>query len=247
MTARVAALWRYPVKSVGREPLEAVTLATGQTMPWDRHWAVAHADSKATGTEWARCGNFLRVASSPKLAAVESALDEASGTLTLRHPERPELVVNPDEDPQALVDWVAPLVAENRSPAAQLVSVPGRGMTDASFPSISIGNMASHSAVAQRLGTPLSPKRWRCNIFLDGLGPWEEFEWVGNELQIGAARLKVIERCGRCNNVQANPETGKRDLDVLGALASWDHQDFTVWAEVTQGGAVKVGDSAGLL
>ena len=41
----------------------------------------------------------------------------------------------------------------------------------------------------------------------------------------------------------ANPKTGKRDADTLGALEHWGHQDFSVRAEVKQGGLIRKGDT----
>ena len=49
MTPKVTQLWRHPVKSHGREALERVTLTAGETLPWDRLWAVAHDSSTADG------------------------------------------------------------------------------------------------------------------------------------------------------------------------------------------------------
>jgi uncharacterized protein YcbX len=42
MTARLAQIWRHPIKGHGREALPAVTLSAGATLPFDRAWAVAH-------------------------------------------------------------------------------------------------------------------------------------------------------------------------------------------------------------
>ena len=43
----------------------------------------------------------------------------------------------------------------------------------------------------------------------------------------------------------ANPRTGKRDADTLGALRDgWNHQDFGVYAKVIKGGKVTPNDTA---
>ncbi len=247
MTAQVTALFRYPIKSVGSEVVEAVTVLEGQTMPWDRTWAIMHENAKTDGSEWARCSNFLRVASSPALAAVRATLDEKAEVLTLSHPDRTDLTVGPDVDPQSLLDWLSPLVAEGRAKPTGVARAPGRGMTDTPTPSISIANMASHRAVGQKLGHELSLLRWRSNIWLDGLAPWEEFEWDGKTLQIGAAEFRIEAPIRRCQNVLASPKTGLRDLDVLGALDTWDHQNFSMAGIVTKGGQIRVGDAVSIL
>ena len=51
MTGKVTSIWRHPIKSHGREELDEVTLAAGQTMPGDRMWAIAHENSKADNSE----------------------------------------------------------------------------------------------------------------------------------------------------------------------------------------------------
>ncbi len=245
MTGEVISLCRHPIKSHGRETVQTVTLSPGQTMPGDRVWAVAHEASKADGSEWVPCANFSRGAKAPKLMAISA--QSAGDTLTLSHPERPDLTFAPDSEQQAFLDWVEPLMPEDRAASARIIRVPGRGMTDSDFPSISLNNMASHRAVEQKLGQTLSTYRWRGNIWFDGLPLWEEFEWLGRDIQIGEAILHVRERITRCLATTANPDTGIRDADTLGALNHWGHQDFGVYAEVIRKGEVKPGDKVQVL
>ena len=73
-SATVAALWRHPIKSHGREALNRVTLRAGQTMPWDRVWAVAHEASTADGSAWVPCANFSGGSKAPGLMGMGSAL-----------------------------------------------------------------------------------------------------------------------------------------------------------------------------
>ncbi|CUK15046.1 putative Fe-S protein [Ruegeria denitrificans] len=245
MTGEVAQLWRHPIKSHGREAVETVNVIPGQTMPGDRVWAVAHEASKADGSEWAPCANFSRCAKAPQLMAISA---QSSGEiLTLSHPDRPDLTFVPDEEQQAFLDWVQPLMPTDRAASARIVRVPGRGMTDSDFPSISLCNLASHRAVGQKLGQDLSIHRWRGNIWLTDMRLWEEFEWIGREVQIGEAVFRVRERITRCLATTANPETGMRDADTLGTLETWGHQEFGVYTEVLKGGAISVGDKVELL
>ncbi len=245
MSGAVTCLWRHPIKSHGRESLDQVTMTPGQTMPGDRVWAVAHEASEADGSEWVPCVNFSRGAKAPKLIAISAQLQ--GDRVTLQHPERPALSFAPDTQQEAFLDWVKPLMPADRAASARIVRVPGRGMTDSDFPSISLCNMASHRAVEQRLGRDLSIARWRGNIWFDGLPLWEEFDWLDRDIRIGDAVLRVRERITRCLATAANPETGERDADTLGALKSWDHQDFGVYAEVLEGGTIRLGDKVQVL
>lgn len=247
MSGTVISLWRHPIKSHGREALDAVTLSTGMTMPGDRVWAVAHEASKADGTEWAQCVNFSRVSKVPALMAITACLDETNRRITLSHPDRPDLTFEPDKDETVFLDWVRPLMPENRAQSNRIISVPGRGMTDSDFPSVTLCNMASHRAVEERLGQSLSIHRWRGNVWFDGFPDWQEFDWMGREVQIGQAVFRVRERTDRCPSTTTNPATGVRDADTLGALEHWGHRDFSVRAEVIKSGELKIGDPVKVL
>lgn len=244
----VAALWRHPIKSHGREALETVTLTKGQTMPWDRHWAVTHEKTKfsAANPQWVMCRNFMIGALVPTLAGIWARLDEDAMVLHVRHAALDDLSFAPN-DPMGVtrfLNWVEPLTRAVSMQPTALCAVPDRGMTDTNYPSISIMTNASHAAVSARLGGKLEKERWRGNIWLDGPAPWEEFEWIGRDLRIGQAVLRVREPIERCNHTKSNPVTGVRDADTLGILNDvFGHQNFGIYAEVIKDGQIAIGDT----
>ncbi|GFE65153.1 MOSC domain-containing protein [Litoreibacter roseus] len=243
----VAHLWRHPIKSHGREEVQSVELTEGATFPWDRTWAVTHAGSRTDGRAWAPCANFSRVSKAPELMAITATLDTPTRTVTLRHPKRTDLTFRPDEEPDLLLDWVKDLMPENRAQSCGLVSVPGRGMTDSDYPTISINTLASHNAVSKKAGKTLEKERWRGNIWLSGTEAWEESNWIGKTLRLGNAEIEVREPIERCMATTANPQTGERDIDTLALLQSWGHQNFGVYGVVSKTGTIHAGDSVAVL
>ena len=243
----VTALYRHPIKSHGREELAAVTLVAEQTMPWDRTWAVTHEASKADPdqTAWVSCHNFMIGTRTPALAGIWARLDETNRHVTLSHQDLGELSFCPDnpKDVATFLRWIAPLCPDHRAAPTGIVSAGERGMTDTDYPSVSLMNLASHRAVAQAMTAPLEPERWRGNIWIDGAAEWEEFGWLGRDIRVGEATLRLREPIRRCAHTTANPRTGLRDADTLGALESnFGHQDFGIYAEVVAGGTVRTGD-----
>lgn len=215
-------------------------------MPWDRHWAVTHDKSKVdpANPAWVMCRNFVIGSMNPGVAGIWATLDTASATITLRHADLGEITFAPDDpgDVNRFLAWAGPACADGIVPTG-ITTVPGRGMTDSDFASISIMTVASHTAVETQLGHPLERERWRGNIWIDGPEPWAEETWIGKTLRIGQAELAVREPIERCNHTRANPTTGRRDVDTLTALRDgWGHQNFGVYAEVTTGGTIAVGD-----
>jgi uncharacterized protein YcbX len=243
MTPVVSMILRHPIKSIGREELAHVELSANTWLPFDRQWAVAHERSKLDGA-WAKKVNFLRGVSGPSLMAVTSKLDEATGILTLTHPKRPKIDLRPDrsEDTARLIDWLRPIWPDDLPRPTSVYRAEGVQLTDVPDPWISINSMASLKALSHQAGQTLSPHRFRGNLWLDGLAPWQEFDWVGKTIQVGTATLAIRQQITRCKATMANPETGQRDMDTLGALDELGHQQFGVYAQVIEGGNVTVGD-----
>lgn len=246
MTAVLAQIWRHPVKAHGRERLTETAVAPGRALPLDRAWAVAHERSHfdPEAPAWVPCANFTRAVSRPLLQAVTCTTDPSAPAITFRHPERPDLTIWPDtpEDAAAFIDWVRPISQEGGLMPAALVKAEGVAMTDSDFPSISLINLASHRAVAETVGRDLSPLRWRGNFLVEGLEPWVEASWIGKTLHIGDIAFEVAEPITRCRMTEANPGTGRRDADTLGALQDgFGHQDCGIYLRALTGGTLREG------
>ena len=174
----------------------------------------------------------------PRLAQVR-AITEPDGRLTLSHPDRPTLSLAPAKDGPALIAWVRPLWPDTAPAPRTLVAAPPQGMGDNGRAELAILNLASLRALSDVIGQPLEIERFRGNLILDGLAPWEEFDWIGKSLCIGAVTLDVTARIERCRATEANPKTGLRDVQPVRALHTrWRHRDFGVYARVETGGMV---------
>lgn len=250
MTATLAHIFRHPIKAHGREELASVLLSEAECLPWDRHWAVAHAMSKfdPANPAWVSCANFERGARTAALMAITSQFDEAAMRITLDHPDLGPITFDPETEAERFLDWVRPISPQDdRFRPVALVSA-GRGMTDSQLPTVSIKNLASKDALAAHMGQELSIHRFRGNLWLDGLPAWEEVSWIGRDIRLGKARLRVVDRIGRCTATTANPATGKVDADTLKGLRELlGKQDFGVYAVVLEGGAIGPGDRVELL
>lgn len=239
MTARLAAIWRHPIKGIGCEPLDHAVLTPDRPVPGDRAWAVLRDGVVAVGG-WQHCSGFLRGANGPSLMAVTArTLDNG---LELTHPDRPPLRFDPATEGARLVDWVEPLWPAGLPRPVGVVKAPDTGMTDMDYPSLSVLNTASLDALARALDRPaLDPRRFRGNLWIDGWDAWSEFGLVGRRVSIGDAVLEITERNTRCLATHADPDTGLRDADVLGTLsAQWGHRDFGVYARVVRRGDIAV-------
>ncbi|MEM8578907.1 MAG: MOSC domain-containing protein [Pseudomonadota bacterium] len=240
MRGQIAHIWRHPIKGIGSEAVQSAELTPEAAVVGDRAWALLNDAAEDTDA-WQPRRNFLQVASGPRLAQI-GAVTTPSGVL-LTHPERDPY--NADTDGAALSAWLSDLWPADRPGPARLVKAPAQGMTDVPYASVSIGNLSSLRALSQRTGMEIDMRRFRINIWLDGLAPWEEIDLLSQErLALGAAVLTPKEPIERCRAPDASPATGQRDIGMLAALEQgWNTRDFGIYATVAQAGTVRVGDT----
>ena len=87
-------------------------------------------------------------------------------------------------------------------------------------------------------------RRFRINLWLDGLAPWEEIDLLKGEISLGGARLKPVAPIERCRAPDANPANGQRDINMISTLEEgWNTRNFGVYFEVAQAGTVRIGDT----
>lgn len=114
--------------------------------------------------------------------------------------------------------------------------------------SVTLVTTGSLALLAERLGRPVESERFRSTFLVDtsGLEPHVEETWVGRELALGEARVRVRGVVPRCAVVDLDPTSGTRDAPVLGTLAGYRRRNgeifFGVDAVVTDGGRVRTGD-----
>lgn len=247
MIGRLAHIVRHPIKSIGWEEMAEAELRPDAVLPHDRRWAVAHAAAEFDGAPagWQAKRNFVRGVAGPQLMAIRATLSDDGRRVRLRHHQRPDIEIAPDlpGDSPRLVDWLAPLWPETRPPAARLVTAGAQALTDVPAPYVSLLSLASLRALGDMLGRELSIHRFRGNLWIDGVAAWVESGWIGKEIRIGTARLRIEEPISRCNATRVDPDTGTPDADTLGALeTAFGHREFGLYARVLDGGRLRPGD-----
>jgi hypothetical protein len=249
VSARVAALWRYPVKGLSPEPLDSVELTQGDFFPGDRLFAIENGPTRfdPAAPVFLPKIRFLMLMRNARLARLATRYDDATATLIVR--EGDAEVARGDLSGEAGRAAIAAFFAgymgeEMRGPAAVLTAPSGFRFTDSRSGFVSILNRASIEDIGRVTGRRVDPLRFRGNILVEGLPPWGEFDLVGHEVTIGGARLHVLKRIERCAATSVDPQAGRRDMDVPAALdRHFGHVDCGVYARVEQGGRVAPGDA----
>jgi uncharacterized protein len=267
----VSALWRYPVKSLGGEPLDRA-----EVQPWgiggDRRWMVVDS-----------AGEKLPGGRLPHLVTVVAGLT-GSGGLRLRAAGHPDLhVTEPVGGPPVEVSlrgvgravsagdpadaWLRAVLGDEvrlvwmddpgRRPMTQdHGGRPGDVLSFADAAPLLLTSMPS----LRRLDTwvaehgdpaaPLAMPRFRPNLVVDGqLSAFVEDGW--RELQAGGVRFRFAEHCDRCAVTNVDPQTGRMGMEPMRTLTRRRRWDGDVWFGIrvvpVTSGPVAVGDPVRIL
>jgi uncharacterized protein YcbX len=126
--------------------------------------------------------------------------------------------------------------------APKIVHAPGHSFSDMAAKCVHIVNLASVRELERAVGREVDPLRFRANIYLDGMAPWAEVDWMGKEFGLGPVRVQAFARTQRCEATNVDPDTGARDMAIPAALTrTWGHQDFGIYARVVVGGVIAAG------
>jgi hypothetical protein len=247
-SAEIAGLYRYPVKGLSPEPLETVALRLGDTLPADRRYAIENGPSPfdPTAPAWLPKPYFLMLQRDEWLAALRTHFDDASHVLTIRRGH--EIAAQGDlesADGRAAIEgFFAKTFSGRIKGPPKVLTSPGHSFSDVARKVVSIINLSSVAAIETIVGFPVNPLRFRANVYVKGWPAWHEASLVGETLAIGTARASVVKRITRCAAVNVDPELGVRDLEIPQALMRrLGHIECGIYAEVIEGGTVKVGDT----
>jgi uncharacterized protein len=252
MDFSVDQIYRYPVKGLSPEKLARTTLVAGQGIAGDRRFAIAHGSTvfDAETPAWMPKHNFLMLAKNERLALLRTVYDDATGTLTIERNGRQ--VVRADISTQTgrtLVEqfFAAFMGSESRG-SPKLVEAPGHMFSDTARKVVSLIGLASIADIERVARAPVDPLRFRANLYLAGTRAWEEFDWLGREIAVGQARLRVLDRIDRCPATSVNPSTAQRDMNLPRLLQDgFRHIDCGVFAEIVAGGEIAPGDAVTLV
>jgi MOSC domain-containing protein len=243
----VNALYRYPVKGLTPEALAGVALEPGRTLPFDRVYAIENGPGRFDPGAPRHLPkiNFLMLMRDERLATLRSALDDQTQVLTITRGGKP--VVSGQLDTalgrQLIEQFIAAYMKSELRGAPKIVHAPGHSFSDVAAKCVHIVNLASVRELERAVGRKVDPLRFRANLYVDGLPPWSELDWMEKEVGVGPARLQVFARTQRCAATDVDPRTGARDTAIPAVLArTWGHQDFGIYAKVISGGVVHVGD-----
>lgn len=228
----VAALARFPVKSMGGEDLAEVALGWSG-IAGDRQWAFVRDDGHRR-FPWFTGRDF-----SPLIAHRACYPDGADPKMTKPVVTAPDGWSGPIDD-----SILAERLAAASGHAPRLIQL-GRGAHD-SMP-LSLESSAGHAGVEARHGAAIDPRRFRVNIAIEADQPMRA--WAGRRLRFGGQDgplLALTAPIDRCVMITIDPDTGARDPAVMRTVARHFGNAYGVHGNVLKPGLLVRGASVSL-
>lgn len=220
---QIEAIFRYPVKSMRGEALEAAGLGW-YGLDGDRRYALRRLEERG-GMPW----------------LTASKLPE----LLLFTPRLPDHVLTPEGDELPLFgDALAAEIGRRYGAPVEMMQL-GHGIFDETPVSVITSETARE--ICRLGGTSADIRRFRPNIVIRSGSPvpFEEDRWVGGVLAFGEAddapAVAVTMRDLRCAMVNYDPDTASPAPDVMKAVVRVNDNHAGIYGSVTRTGRLEVG------
>jgi uncharacterized protein YcbX len=260
----IAALWRYPVKSMAGEQLDAVELgerglvgdrgralfdtASGKIVSAKnpRKWP-SLLDCHVSYVAPPRPGSPLPAVciTLPNGARVATDKPDAERMLSQCFGHEVRLATSPTEGQQ--IEMMLP-----EDPTEQVLEVPISPVGFFDLAAVHLLTTASLRALANAApDSRIDVRRFRPNLVIELPARREGFvesEWIGQTLAIGdRVRLSIIAPCPRCIMTSVSQGDLPKDAGVLRAAVEKNEGNFGVYAMVAADGIIRRGDSLKLV
>jgi uncharacterized protein YcbX len=228
----VEAIFRYPVKSMGGERLEAARLGW-HGLDGDRRLAFRRIDDRG-GFPWLTAGKLPGLL----LFSPRRREDDAPGDLPthVRTPDGEEMTVFGDD--------LAAEIGRRYGAPVQMMQL-NHGIFDEA--SISVIASDTVREIGRLAGVSPDVRRFRPNVVVRLLrsGPFQEDEWLGGALSFGeggdAPAVAVTLRDVRCSMVNLDPDSASPAPEMLKAVVRANQNHAGIYGAVTRVGRLAVG------
>lgn len=258
----ILSLWRYPVKSMQGEEINA-SFVTERGLFGDRAYALMDAVDGKTVTaknpkKWPEMFKFRAAFTEPANAPdivpavritapdgemLSSKQDDLNEVLSQKLGRAVVFAGQPPEKPHLDEYW-----PDDVAGLAHSDIVTDENTLEGTFFDLAFLHLLSTATIdALRLAYPagrFEARRFRPNILVDaGTAAFAENEWIGRTLAFGdEVRLKITGPCPRCVMTTLAQADLPKDPGILRAAVQYNGANVGVYAEVLHGGMIRQGD-----
>ncbi len=249
---KIALLVRYPVKGMSGIPIPLAELKTGEAFALDRAYAIENGARRfdPQNPKWFSKISFLQLMQHPRLASLTLSFEEAGHLLKLSRAGKQVAkgALETKLGRQMIEQFLAAYLGADLRGPPRIVSAAGHSFSDIAEKALHIVNLESVRDLGRMAAAELDPRRFRANVYIEGLPAWEEREWRGRIISCGDAKLKAIAETGRCEAISVDPVSALRGVSLPAIIErTWGHRNLGFYAKVVADGAAAIGANINVL
>ena len=234
---RISVIFRYPIKSMAGERLDAATIG----------WHGVEGDRRLAFRRLADRGAFpwLQASRLPELV-----LYQPIGRQDTTGEPLPTHIRTPDGREYGLTDEaLLKEIATRHRAEVELMQLRHGIFDEAAISAITLGTVRG---VAREAGHDADVRRFRPNLVIDtrDAEPFEEDRWVGKILEFGpegtGPAISVTMRDERCVMLNLDPDTAEANAEVMKTVIRMNENHAGVYATVVRTGELRVGQVVAL-
>jgi len=257
MSATISSINYCPVKSVSFQNINTCKIKKNIGIVGDRIFAFAkdldldnaQIFEKSAEERKGKWNKILTLKNSPVLNKYNFLFKENKLALTFDHKEILTIDVNELSERQLLANKIIELENSLKEPIV-LMKNEESPFFDTSISnkvdfinSVSLLNIQSINDFQKKIDKKIEISRFRGNIYIDGIKPWEEREWLGKIIKINNVSFKVEKNIPRCVAINLKPTTDDNSLNLLQSLKkTYDHFEMGIYLTVLEDGKINLGD-----
>jgi len=257
MSATISSINYCPVKSVSFQTIEKCEIKKDVGIIGDRIFAFAkdldldkaQLFEKSPEERKGKWNKVLTLKNSPVLNKYNFLFKENKLTLTFKDKEI--LTINASElsERQLLSNKILELENSLKKPIV-LMKNEELPFFDTSISnkvdfvnSVSLLNIQSINDFQKKIDKKVEISRFRGNICIDGIKPWEERKWIGKTIKIDNISFKVEKNIPRCVAINLKPATDDNSLNLLQSLKkNYNHFEMGIYLTALDDGEINLGD-----
>jgi len=262
MSATISSINYCPVKSVSFQTINTCKIKKNIGIVGDRIFAFAkdldlsnaQLFEKNPEERKGKWNKVLTLKNSPVLNKYNFLFNENKLTLTFDHKKILTIDVNELSGRQLLSNKIIKLENSLKEPIAL--------MKNEEFPffdtsisnkvdfinSVSLINIQSVNDFQKKINEKVEISRFRGNMCIDGIKPWEEREWIGKTIKINNISFKVEKNIPRCVAINLKPNTDDNSLNLLQSLKkTYNHFEMGIYLTALDDGQINLGDKVEII
>ena len=258
MSATISSINYCPVKSVSFQTIEKCEIKKNIGITGDRVFAFAKdldldqakLFEKSPDDRKGKWNKVLTLKNSPALNKYNFFIKAEKLTLTLKDQEILTIDINQLSEREALSAKITELENSLKQPII-LMKNNNFPFFDTSISnkvdfvnSVSLLNIQSINDFQNKIEEKIEVSRFRGNIYIDGIEPWKEREWIGKIIKINNVSFKVEKNIPRCVAINLKPQTDDNSFNLLQSLKkTYNHFEMGIYLTALDDGNISIGNT----